>query len=175
MSRVSEPRLSPGPTILEFRFLGIAGRFLSPGGVAIPTEKQQGARWKRGETCFPARQASLSITNSQSSLRLTSVESVMPSSHLILCCPLFLPPSIFPPEFTETHVHRVSDAIQPSIESVMPSSYLIARVGCHALLQGNFPTQESNPGLLHGKPILHHLSHQGSPQLEQHTLKISFE
>ena len=38
-------------------------------------------------------QASLSITNSQSSLKLTSIESVMPSSHLILCCPLlFLPP-----------------------------------------------------------------------------------
>ena len=43
-----------------------------------------------------ARQASLSITNFQSSLRLTSIESVMPSSHLILCHPLFLPPSIFP-------------------------------------------------------------------------------
>ena len=40
-----------------------------------------------------ARQASLSITNSRSSLRLTSIELVMPSSHLILCCPLlFLPP-----------------------------------------------------------------------------------
>ena len=40
-----------------------------------------------------ARQASLSITNSQSSLRLTSIESLMPSSHLILCHPLlFLPP-----------------------------------------------------------------------------------
>ena len=37
-----------------------------------------------------ARQASLSITNSQSSLRLTSIESVMLSSHLILCHPLFL-------------------------------------------------------------------------------------
>ena len=36
-----------------------------------------------------ARQASLSITNSWSSLRLTSIESVMPSSHLILCCPFF--------------------------------------------------------------------------------------
>ena len=43
-----------------------------------------------------ARQASLSITNSRSSLRLTSIESVMPSSHLILCCPLLLLPSIFP-------------------------------------------------------------------------------
>ena len=37
-----------------------------------------------------APQASLSIINSQSSLRLTSIESVMPSSHLILCCPLLL-------------------------------------------------------------------------------------
>jgi len=42
-----------------------------------------------------ARQASLSITISQSSLKLTSMESVMPSSHLILCCP-FLPPPIPP-------------------------------------------------------------------------------
>ena len=43
-----------------------------------------------------ARQASLSITNSQSSLRLMSIESVMPSSHLILCRPLLLPPPIPP-------------------------------------------------------------------------------
>ena len=41
-----------------------------------------------------ARQASLSITNSQSSPRLTSIESVMPSSHLILCRPLLLLPPI---------------------------------------------------------------------------------
>ena len=43
-----------------------------------------------------AHQACLSITNSRSSLGLTSIESVMPSNHLILCCPLLLPPSIFP-------------------------------------------------------------------------------
>ena len=43
-----------------------------------------------------ARQASLSITNSRSSLQLTSIESVMPSSHLILCCPLLLLPPIPP-------------------------------------------------------------------------------
>ena len=43
-----------------------------------------------------ARQASLSITNSPSLLKLMSIESVMPSNHLILCCPLLLPPSIFP-------------------------------------------------------------------------------
>ena len=104
-------------------------------------------------------QASLSITNSWSLLKLMSIESVMPSSHLILCRPLLLLPSILPsirvfsnestlcmrwpnsvqfssvaqscptlcnpmnlsmaglpvhhqlPELTQTHVHRVSDAI----------------------------------------------------------------
>ena len=43
-----------------------------------------------------ARQASLSITNSWSLLKLMSIESVMPSNHLILCCPLLLLPSILP-------------------------------------------------------------------------------
>ena len=43
-----------------------------------------------------ARQASLSITNSRSSHKLMSIESVIPSNHLILCHPLLLPPSIFP-------------------------------------------------------------------------------
>ena len=43
-----------------------------------------------------ARQASLSITNSWSLLKFMSIESVMPSNHLILCHPLLLPPSIFP-------------------------------------------------------------------------------
>ena len=43
-----------------------------------------------------AHQASLSITNSWSLLKLMSIESVMPSNHLILSCPLLLPPSIFP-------------------------------------------------------------------------------
>ena len=43
-----------------------------------------------------ARQASLSITNSQSLFKLMSIESVMPSNHLILCRPLLLLPSIFP-------------------------------------------------------------------------------
>ena len=38
----------------------------------------------------------MSITNSRSLLKLMSMESVMPSSHLILCCPLLLPPSVFP-------------------------------------------------------------------------------
>ena len=43
-----------------------------------------------------ACQASLSITNSWNLPKLMSIELVMPSNHLILCCPLFLPSSIFP-------------------------------------------------------------------------------
>ena len=43
-----------------------------------------------------ARQASLSFTNSWSLLKLRSTELVMPSNHLVLCCPLLLLPSIFP-------------------------------------------------------------------------------
>ena len=43
-----------------------------------------------------ALQASMSITNSRSFLKLVSIESVMSSNHLILCCPLLFPPSIFP-------------------------------------------------------------------------------
>ena len=43
-----------------------------------------------------AHQVSLSISNSWSLLKLVSIESVMPSNHLILCCPLLLLPSIFP-------------------------------------------------------------------------------
>ena len=44
----------------------------------------------------PACQDSLPITNSRSLLKLMSIESMMPSNHLILCHPLLLPPSIFP-------------------------------------------------------------------------------
>ena len=87
--------------------------------------------------------------NSLSLLKLTSITLVMPSNHLILCHPLLFPPSIFPsigvfanesalcdpmncstpglpghhhlPEFAQTHVHRVSDAIQPSHPQSSPS------------------------------------------------------
>ena len=52
--------------------------------------------WLFATPWITARQASLSITNSQSSPRLMSIESVMPSSHLILCRPLLLPPWIPP-------------------------------------------------------------------------------
>ena len=52
--------------------------------------------WPFATPWTAARQASLSIINSQSLPKLISIESVMPSSHLILCRPLLLPPSIFP-------------------------------------------------------------------------------
>ena len=52
--------------------------------------------WLFATPWITALQASLSIINPQSSLRFTSIESVMSSSHLIICCPLLLLPSIFP-------------------------------------------------------------------------------
>ena len=52
--------------------------------------------WLFASPWTAARQASLSITSSQSLLKLMSIESVMPSNHLILCHPLLLLPSIFP-------------------------------------------------------------------------------
>ena len=57
-----------------------------------------------------AHQASLSITNSQSLLKFMSIESLMPSSHLILCHPLLLLPSIFPSikGFSNESVLRIS-------------------------------------------------------------------
>ena len=56
-----------------------------------------------------ARQASLSIINSRSLLKLMSIESVMPSNHLILCCLLILPPSIIPSirVFSKESVFRI--------------------------------------------------------------------
>ena len=56
-----------------------------------------------------ARQASLSITNSRSLLKLISIEPVIPSNHLILCRPLLLPSSIFPSirVFSNESVHHI--------------------------------------------------------------------
>ena len=67
---------SPGRTFSSVQLLSRVRLFLTP--------------WTA------ARQDSLPITNSRSLLKLMSIESVMPSNHLILCHPIFLPPSIFP-------------------------------------------------------------------------------
>ena len=82
-----------------------------------------------------AWQASLSITNSWSLLKLMSIESVMPSNHLILCLPLFLLPSIFPSIrvfFNESVLHirwpkywSFSFSISPSNEYSVLISFTI--------------------------------------------------
>ena len=136
-----------------------------------------------------ARQASLSNTNSQSLLKLTSIKSVMPSNHLILCCPLLLLPSIFPnirvfsiesvlcikwPKYySESEKWKwsrsvVSNSLRP--RGLQPTRLLCpwdapgknTGVGCHSLLQGIFPTQGSNPGLSHCRQIL---EQPGKPSL----------
>ena len=68
-----------------------------------------------------ARQASLSITNSWSLLRLMSIEAVMPSNHLILCRPLLLLPWIFPSirvfsNESVLHIRWPNSGISPSSE-----------------------------------------------------------
>ena len=64
--------------------------------LSIRSDQSLSRVWLFATPWIAARQASLSITNSWNSLRLTSIESVMPSSHLILCHPLLLLPPIPP-------------------------------------------------------------------------------
>ena len=95
----------PNPRI-ELMFLmspALAGDSLPlvPPGKAHRYRYISSAQWLSCVQAFAspgtaARQASLSITNSYSLLKLMSIESVMPSNHLILCCPLLFLPSIFP-------------------------------------------------------------------------------
>ena len=83
-----------------------------------------------------------------------------PSSHIqeVLCCAV-LSHSV------------VSDSVRP--RGLQPSRLLCpwdspgknTGVDCHAFLQGIFPTLGSNPGLLHCRQVLYHLSHQGSPRI----------
>ena len=79
----------------------LAGRFFTTSATwEIPdnyTSVQPLSRvWLFGTPWTTPHQASLSITNSRSLLKLMSIELVMPSNHLILCHPLLLLPSIFP-------------------------------------------------------------------------------
>ena len=69
--------------------------------------------------------------------------AVLSQSHLTLCDPMDCSPS-------GSSVHGDSPGKN-------------TRVGCHALLQGIFPTQGLNPGLLHCRQILYRMSHQGKP------------
>ena len=69
---------------------------LRKAGMAISSVQSLGHVQLFATPWTAAHQASLSITNSQSLPKLRSVELVMPSNHLILSCPLLLPPPIFP-------------------------------------------------------------------------------
>ena len=78
----------PGQPVPIYRFLKVA---------SLDSSVQSLSRVQLFETpCTAACQASLSFTNSQSLFKFMSIELVMPSNHLILCCPLLLLPSIFP-------------------------------------------------------------------------------
>ena len=86
--------------------------------------------WHFATPWTAAPQASLSITNSQSLLKLLSVKLVMPSNHLILCCPLLLLPSIFPSIrfFSVLHIRwpkywSFNFSISPSNEYSGPISF----------------------------------------------------
>ena len=95
-----------------------------------------------------ARQASLSITNSQSSLKLTSIESVMPSSHLILCRPhLLLPP--IPPSIrvfsNESAVHMRWPKYWSFSFSIIPSKEIPGLISFRMDWLNLLAVQESSP------------------------------
>ena len=89
---------SSGPSWLRNRtgVFCIAGRFCTNWAIREALSVQSSVMSDSATPWIAACQASLSITNSQSSLKLMSIESVMPSSHLILCHPLLLLPPIPP-------------------------------------------------------------------------------
>ena len=66
------------------------------GSIQFSSDQSLSRVWLFATPSTAAHQASLSITNFRSLLKLMSIESVMPSNHHILCHPLLLPPSIFP-------------------------------------------------------------------------------
>ena len=78
-----------------FHLMAIYGPSVSLSRSTI-TVDQHAQRTQDDAYFTKARQASLSITNSRTLFQLMSIESEIPSNHLILCCPLLLPPSVFP-------------------------------------------------------------------------------
>ena len=119
-----------------------------------------------------ACQASLSVTNSQNLLKLISIKLVMPSNHLILCCPLLLRPSIYIYKYIiNIHKMKVTQSCQTlwSRGQYSPWNSRGQNTGvCSlSLLQGVFPTQGLNPGLLHCRQILYQLSNQGNQRIPE--------
>ena len=105
-----------------------------------------------------AHQASLFITSSRSSIRITSIESVMPSSHLILCRPLLL---LLP--------------ISPSIRVFSSESTLCMRWPKYWSFSFSIIPSKEIPGLIFRMDWLHLLAVQGTPKslLQHHSSKAS--
>ena len=112
------------------------------------------------------RQASLSITNSRSLLKLISIESVMPSNHLILCHPLL-----------QNDIESESEVAQSCPALCDPIDCSVPGFSVHGIFQAivlewiaisfsrDLPNSGLEPGLPHWRQTLYHLSHQGSPQI----------
>ena len=128
-----------------------------------------------------ALQASLSITNSWSSLKLMSIESVMPSNHLILCRPLLLLPSIFPS--IKVNQFFISGGFSFSISPSNEYSVLISfRMDWLDLLAVQGTLQESSPtpqfksinssvlSLLHSPTVISIHDHWKNHSLDQMNL-----
>ena len=115
--------------------------------------------WHFATPWIAACQASLSLINSQSSLRLTSIDSVMPSSHLILCQPLFLLPRI-----------------PPSIRVFYNESTLSMRWPKYWSFSFSIIPSKEHPGLISFRmDLLDFLAFQGTLKslLQHHSLKAS--
>jgi len=94
---------NPGIKLASLMFLALAGGFFTASAIWEAPKRghfssvQLLSHVQLSATAWTAaHQASLSITNSQNLLKLMFIESVMPSNHLFLYCPLLLPSSIFP-------------------------------------------------------------------------------
>ena len=110
-----------------------------------------------------ARQASLSITNSRSLLKLISIESVMPSNHLILCHPLL-----------QNDIESESEVAQSCPALCDPIDCSVPGFSVHGIFQAivlewiaisfsrDLPNSGLEPGLPHCRQMLYRLSHQGS-------------
>ena len=96
---------------------------------------------------------------------LTRDGTLTPCSGIAESQPLGRPPVLcLVTQLCLTLCNPMNCRLTPSpLQAPLCMGILQARVGCHALLQGIFPTQGLNPGLPHCKQILHRLSHQGSP------------
>ena len=106
------------------------------------------------------RQASLSFVNSQSLLKLMSIESVMPSNHLILCHPLLLLPSIFPSikvfsnEYSGLISFSIDRFVLPAVQGTL-KSLLYHHSSKSSILQCSvfFIVQLSHPHMTTGKTM----------------------